>query len=202
MQGRSGACSSARDTSPCPQGRVPVPQGAAQARPARACACAHTCVPASARGARSPGAREAPAEQRAGLRGVAVSGRHREPLCPHRRMRGSDGGGLRVWALTPRGPSCPSRSHCFPGSAGVFHSPHLSVPSAPLRARAPLPARLAPGGCWSRSGPSREGAIAVPGVGVGYLVCKSLFNMRHYSVLGKKQKLTFSKETTKPCWLF
>lgn len=32
----------------------------------------------------------------------------------------------------------------------------------------------------------RTGEAAAPGVGVGFLVCKSMFNIRHYSVLGKK----------------
>lgn len=95
----------------------------------------------------------------------------------------------------------PTPGHTAPGSAGVFHSPHLSVPSAPLRSSGPLPHRWPLEGVGPDQDPPGR-AIAVPGVGVGYLVYKSLFNMRHYSVLGKKQKLTFSKETTKPCWLF
>lgn len=101
---------------------------------------------------------------------------------------------MRGWALTPRVPSCPSRSHCSPGSAGMFHLPHLSVPSAPLRAWAPLPARLAPGGRRSQSRPSRDGAIAVPGVGVGLLVCKSLFNTKHYSLWGKSKNRPFLRK--------
>lgn len=72
-QGLSGARSSVRDTGPRPQGGALVPGELLRpGQPEWAPAC--TCVSASACDACSPGAHEAPAEQGAGLRGVAVSG--------------------------------------------------------------------------------------------------------------------------------
>lgn len=125
LQGRSGAPAPLRDTQPVPAGKGPCAPGSwlQPGRPEHVRLRPHPRArPCTWRP--SPGARGAPAEQRRSQR-CGQSGRHREPLCPHRRMRvgtrrlargRSRPGGLPalpVTLLSPASPACFTRHTCL-----------------------------------------------------------------------------------------
>lgn len=86
----------------------------------------------------------------------------------------------------PGGLPAPPGHTAFPAPRRVSCATPVCAIST-LRARAPCPPAWPLEGVGPDQDPPGKGAIAVPGVGVGCLVCKSLFNMRHYSVLGKSK---------------